>query len=564
MIHALLLMLFLQAGQQAPGIITGVVRSSTGAPTAGVRVYAMAVRETADANSAPPAIESQAQTDANGRYQLEIQPGRYYIASGSVAAPTFFPGTTDVNTARVITVASGVRVDAIDFGSFVPAQRFPAFTVGVMPAPPPGSTGVLSGTVRYSDGRPASGITVSAFPQTGTGTPATYLVSPNSASITLQVMNVMTYGSTRALTAFDGTFTISSVPPNTYYIVAGFEDAPVFFPNAADISTARPTRTTPQTNLTGLDFTLPLNSGGVSVGGHVFAGAGRPAIGASISILRGSAAATGLPAGVLPTRSPTVVDAKADGSFEIANVVPGTYRVEAQLSGMRPQTSTLVVGSQPVRDLAFSFPIALLTGRLLMEDGSPVPNVLAFGEALVTTALEPNLKMSTIFAVGSDGTFARVIEPQVYRFYLRHLPEGYTIRSMKAGEVDLLQDWLKVQGTEPVSIDVRIASSTAASMAALPKEFVKFTGTIRDSVSGLPTAAERLTLCCLDSGPAERFSTLIQSDGSFEFAAIPAGRYELRLQTKGVPTLSLVNSEIAIGKEGAAGVELKSTIQLPR
>lgn len=583
MTHTLLLMLFLQAGQQAPGMITGVVRSSTGVPTAGVRVYAMAVKETADANGAPPAIESQVQTDASGRYQLEIQPGRYYIASGSVAAPTFYPGTTDVNAARIITVVSGMRVEAIDFGSFVPAQRFPTFTIGLIPSLPPSSTGILSGTVRYSDGTPASGITVSAFPQTGTGV-GTYLVGPNPGLIpalppgapiaqgaALQALTVLTYTSTRVITAPDGTFTISSVPPNTYYIVAGFEDAPVFFPNAADISSARTTTTTPQTNLTGVDFTLPLNPGGVRLSGRVLAGGGRPAIGASISLRRGSAAPTGIPAGVLPTRSPTTVDVKADGSFEIANVIPGTYTVDAQLSGMKTQTSTLVVGSQPVRNVDFSFPIAVLAGRLMMEDGSPVPNVLAFGEALVTTVLYPNLKMSTIFSISSDGTFSRVIEPEEYRFYLRYLPEGYTIRSMKAGDVDLLQQRLKVQGTEPVTIDVRIAASTAPS----PAEFVKFTGTIKDQVSGSPTAAERLTLCCLDDGPMERFSTLVQPDGSFEFAAIPAGRYELLLQMKGDPTnsvaprgsvqtLSLVNSEITIGKEGANGVELKTTRQPSR
>src|SRR4030095_6782803 len=69
------------------------------------------------------------------------------------AAP-FDPGTTKAVQARVVTVASGALVEAIDFSSFVPASRSPG-----MLALPTG-TGVISGALRFPDGTPATGIPI--------------------------------------------------------------------------------------------------------------------------------------------------------------------------------------------------------------------------------------------------------------------------------------------------------------------------------------------------------------------------------------------------------------------
>src|SRR5436190_17911112 len=140
------LLLWLQAAQPV-GIVTGKVVLPTGMPAAGIRVYAMSVRDAKDAGSAT-VIESLSQTDEMGRYRLEVPAGRYYIAAGSVEAPTYFPGTGDVGAARILSVAAGSVTDAVDFSRFVPASRTFA---GIIPSPalPPGSTGALSGVVRY-------------------------------------------------------------------------------------------------------------------------------------------------------------------------------------------------------------------------------------------------------------------------------------------------------------------------------------------------------------------------------------------------------------------------------
>src|SRR5262245_52219849 len=116
----LLALTLFQFAPQRAGVVTGLVRGASAMPAAGVRVYAIAVRE-ADTAGTPPALESLAETDASGRYRLEVQPGRYYLAAGSVGDPTYYPGTTDIAAARIVNVTAGGILQGIDFSGFVPA-----------------------------------------------------------------------------------------------------------------------------------------------------------------------------------------------------------------------------------------------------------------------------------------------------------------------------------------------------------------------------------------------------------------------------------------------------------
>ena len=125
MILALLALIVAQAGTQTSGAVTGIVRSAAGAPAAGVRVYAQQVRDAGDANSPTAPLEGQTQTDASGRYRLELPTGRYYIGSGAVSSPTYYPGTTNLSAARTVLITSGGVVEGIDFASFVAATSVP-------------------------------------------------------------------------------------------------------------------------------------------------------------------------------------------------------------------------------------------------------------------------------------------------------------------------------------------------------------------------------------------------------------------------------------------------------
>jgi len=104
--------LFTQGITQAPadsGTVTGIVKTSSGTPAAGVRVSAMA-RAAADGSTS-----SLTQTDEQGRFRLEnIPPGSYVIAAGRVSLPTYYPATLDASKGTAVSVAASSVVANIN------------------------------------------------------------------------------------------------------------------------------------------------------------------------------------------------------------------------------------------------------------------------------------------------------------------------------------------------------------------------------------------------------------------------------------------------------------------
>jgi hypothetical protein len=82
-------------------------------------------------------------------------------------------------------------------------------------------------------------------------------------------------------------------------------------------------------------------------------------------------------------------------------------------------------------------------------------------------------------------------------------------------------------------------------------------------MSGAPTAAQRIVLCCRESGASQRFSAPLNTDGTFEFSSIPTGRYEIGLQTpSGSNSLLVAGRGIDVGTQNISGLELVSATQM--
>jgi hypothetical protein len=576
----LLAFLLIQGPPQRTGVVTGVVRAANGTPSPRVRVYAITYKDAVEAAKAPPALESQAETDLTGRYRLELPPGRFYIASGSLNSPTYFPGTTDMNAARVVSVAADTTVPDINFGSFVPATPNRG---GIPFAVLPTGNGVFTGTLRYPDGKPASGITVIAVPAsvlpltspspittttlTPPGVPALSALTVQLGNLQAQVQatlyttltrQYLMTGNTPPVTDATGAFKLDRLAADSYYILAGYADAPTFYPGAPDLANAKTVTSNATSTVNGLDFRMPELPQRVSVSGKVLTSDGGPASGAAVRIRPRTTSQFQSVAGLPALNGPRQTIVGADGSFSVADIVPGNFIIDVSVPGVTTQSDDLVVLKDgPNNNLRFVIPIALLSGKILMEDGSPVPDPKVFGDALITTVNNPNMIASTIFPISSSGTFTRLIEGNEFRFYLRMLPEEYEIRSMKFGNVDLTKENLRVTGKETVNIEIRIAKR---STTATPPN-VRFAGTVTDVGSALPTVADRVTLCCNSTGPVERFSAPLK-DGKFEFSGIPPGRYTPGLQPKpGSPQPNVVNAIVDVGSSGSTDASILTTQQ---
>jgi len=526
------------------GVVTGVVNGPNGAPASGVRVFAIDARAGIDPAKSSLALESISVTDDKGRYRLEIAAGRYFIASGSVESPTFSPGTSDIAGAREVRVTAGTVVSNVDFSSFVPALQNPQFAFTQLP---PGSTGVLSGVISHPDGTPASGIVVTAVPSSLSR--GTVSASPNSV---IQLMAIFR-GQTR--TDANGRYRISSIAPGTYVIAAGYAETPAFYPGTSDFQAAKSITTTPTTNLDMLDFTVSARTNGMRVSGRVTASGQVPAPGAVLKIHSLSTVSQYVATVGLPSRLPqfaTLLD--ADGRFDYLDVPPGEYVLEAVFSGAAVLTRNIVVTDQPATGLELSIPIAVFSGSITWEDGSALPSPESFGEAIVTTVNNPSMVTSIIMPISPTGVFERPMEADEYRFHIRNLPEGYAIKSITSDGKDLLKETVKVGNSGQVNVDIRIQKKTNPA----PGE-VRFTGKALDAVTGDPAAAELVTICCRDAGIAERFSTPLSSDGSFEFKSIPTGHYNVGLQAaSGRPNLYVVDSRVDVGISGVTGIEVMS------
>jgi hypothetical protein len=111
-----------QAAAAAPAAISGQLQMIDGSAALAVRVAAIpapppSVRPSDGQNyyasQTPVAI---ALSDASGRYRLNNVPaGRYFIVAGPVGNATYYPSTTDIDAAAVVTVGGGSPLDDVSF-----------------------------------------------------------------------------------------------------------------------------------------------------------------------------------------------------------------------------------------------------------------------------------------------------------------------------------------------------------------------------------------------------------------------------------------------------------------
>jgi hypothetical protein len=315
--------------------------------------------------------------------------------------------------------------------------------------------------------------------------------------------------------------------------MAGNADSPVFYPATNDIASASAITTIATTKIDTLDMTIASPVKGVSIRGRTSGMTGEAAANATIEIHSLAPPESGM-ASLLPGNISKPAITGADGSYEISGVPPGSYSLLARLPGAPQVAKNVVVSDQPV-ELELTFPAAVFTARILWEDGSPVSLPL-ISEVAVSKTSTSNLFDTAVFPAELGGAFAMALEAGQYRFFVRDLPQGYTIKSIRSGTTDLIREPLDVGHTSASDVEVRIAKASGA--AAIIR------GKVLDAASGRPIEASPLQLCCFSTGPIERLSSTTGVDGSFEFSAVPAGQYTAELRVS--PPARIVDPAIVV------------------
>ncbi len=487
-----------------------VVAADTGAPLARARIRVFP----------RPASGGSATTDANGRYELLVPPGRYTVHASKPAYMTLSYGQRRAfERGTLVEVGAGLTLDDVSF------------------ALPRGA--VITGTIVEPFGEPAVdvGIRVLRYEFRDGG----WRLERAGGG----------YGTN---TDDRGTFRVYGLPPGSYYVEASpstffsrrFEEreyAPTFYPGTTSIEAAQLVDVDVGEEVT-IDFPLTAVLT-ATVSGHVVDEYGRPATGVpSVSLIRdGSSGAAG-------SRSSGRLD--ADGRFVINGVAPGRYIAYAAETGApghtRFATAEVSVSGERVDGV-----------WLPLTSGASARGQVFF-ESQVTPGFTPDILQPFtmprggglqlpvgrgIGQVNDDWSFEirGMAGPQLVR--LAGLPEGWTLRTVALAGRDITDTPIVFSRQMPTTglqilLTDRLTKLTGAALDALDRPTTDYTVVVFPEDAAFRVFPSRFVR-----------SARPNQDGEFEISGLPPSRY-LAYAAQAIPRSAWTNLEYLAGLVPAA------------
>ena len=377
-------------------------------------------------------VPQSATTDAAGRFAMAgIAPGKYRLSAernGFIAAQYGARGPGKAGT--LLTLEAG--------------QKSSDLTMRLTPH------GVIAGCVLDEDGEPVSGVDVQV-------TRMQYMQGRKQ-------MGRAGGGSTNDL----GEYRVFGLTPGRYYVSATSRANPVqpqaedqyvttWFPRTADAAAAASIDLAPGMQLRNIDVPLA-KMHTVTVQGRVTneaaATAGGTGQGRSLSVML--SARNAMVAGGGFTRGATV---NSQGTFEFRGVTPGSYFVVGtwMTSGKTFTARTAIqVGGSNIEGISLTIRGGVpVRGRVRVE-GESTESI-----ARVHVMLQAAEVGGIVFGplpnqpVKEDGSFQlEDVGPDRYTLMVSGLPEGFYVKSVRSGNLDVLAGGLEIAGGSPAPLEV--------------------------------------------------------------------------------------------------------------
>jgi hypothetical protein len=230
--------------------------------------------------------------------------------------------------------------------------------------------------------------------------------------------------------------------------------------------------------------------------------------------------ASGFIGGSNPPRLPPPAPAPIapDGVFEFPRVPRGTYNV-----GVFPAPAggppAVLFAANDVDDLRIAVPESReIAGQVEVEGNGPMPRLLF---TLVDPKDDRTLGSAHAGVPMADGAFKITLPDAGFRLRLWCcLPPGYTLESMTYDGIDLKSNPLKLSGPDAM-LRLRFATSS--------KNWFRVSGTVTGA--GAKPASMKVSLIPEPHVTENDFpqTTVISTDGSFEFPAVVPGTYLAKL-----------------------------------
>jgi hypothetical protein len=373
----------------------------------------------------------------------------------------------------------------------------------------PTESGSVTGLIRSADGSPAAGVEVIAR-----------VVAQNPATVIF---------ASEGQTDTQGRYRLENLPTGRYLITAGLHHSPSYFPGVKTPQEARSVAVVEGQLVTGIDFTL-VTSPGVRVRGRVI---NLPTTVAS-NLLTVALQAIDKPGSYLTATVP-----RQNGQFEFPKVAPGPYNVRL-LAGNTPPARVNVENKDVdgVRITAGMFAF----GRASVDDGSPLPPQRI---VLAASIPDPYSDQAGGGVVHPNGRFFLPLAapPRDYRIFPTMLPLGYYVKSMTAGNVDLLQSSVGANALLSTEIKVVLTKTRPPDKPVGAR--------VSGRVTKLQYARRDTLYLSLESSPTFTSPTRITGsatanrDGTFEFRNVPPGRYALSAPPSPTTTFEITNRDIS-------------------
>jgi len=332
-----------------------------------------------------------------------------------------------------------------------------------------------------------------------------------------------------ATTGTDGTYRVSVPNSGQYYVATSAGDSnqgvymPLYYPNSPDEIGARQIQVPLGGDVGAIDFSVsPAKR--VSIRGRLIDGLGRrlPHWDWVWLVPRRFSEA---PARIRPTGglwSQFKLRFENSATFEINNVVPGAYYLcSYRFDDIEKRAETVIPIVVPNDDLNVDIVSAEsydVSGRIRFE-GQRLPLTPAAFRIVARLASDPTSVVTQQANILPNTTFSFPPLPSgEFHISILDLPPSYFVKSVRIGQVDLLETGLTLQGTDPGLVEVVLSNNGS-----------QLTGRVLDSEQR-PAARSYVVLIPDRKGllrPDLYKLAVSDANGQFRFAGVAPGNYKV-------------------------------------
>lgn len=479
--------------EQRPAVVEGLVSNKmTGSPVKGAHV--IYTRLSLGQVQASSPISSD--TDPQGRFHLDLSPGSYrlWVERQGFIRQSYGSHAPD-GPSSVLSVTPGEEVHDVAF------RMTPL--------------GAISGRVIDEDGEPVQGVGVQVLRMSySSGVPQLTAVGGSTSN---------DRGEYRCYELPAGRYFLLATPngsPLSHPVEQGalvpeVQDAyiPIYYPGTAEFDAATSVALPEGGDVP--DINIPLQRiRATSVRGRLLSP--KKLLPNEFQVIlahteHGTASFVG--------RTQAAVDSTT-GKFEVTGVAPGSYiLVASQFSGGQVFSARAPIeiraGVPPEQVTLSLTPSVELAGNVSMEDGSaPPPGLILHLSPLegIFPGLRPEGK------VAPDGSIRLAgVSPGAWALAVRHLPEGFWIKAVTLGDVQMPYGMLNLQSgiTGPLSV-------------VLSRDGAQVSGVVE--ANGQPHAATVVVAplaADLRRLPQAYHSITVNESGTFALKGVPPGKYRV-------------------------------------